>query len=138
LYHVPHCGRKPKVNVIREAGRLDLKPVLVAVAILFLSVGQVKADEYGSFDDSGNYNYYSGPGRPSLPDQPQPLYDYNRRAQEEADRQAIERNRQAYIDKQRRSSAVPSPAVPPRDELIYTPNGTVYCQNGFPGQRYCR
>jgi hypothetical protein len=89
-----------------------LKAAVIAAVTLVLFVGHVKADEYGGFDESGRYNYHSGPSSSNSRSYRQETdQSYQRNRQEEADLQAERWRQEAFRQEQdRRSNAVP-PAV---------------------------
>jgi hypothetical protein len=97
---------RPLLNTLLKAAAIVLAP-------LVLFVSQVQADEMGSFDASGNYNYhsYSPPSSNSRSYRQETDEGYQRNRREEADLQAERWRREAFRQEQdRRSNAVP-PAV---------------------------
>lgn len=78
---------------IRSAVTL-LAATILAVMIAVTFIGAVTADEYGSFDDRGNYNYHGADSmRPSFSD---PGYNSYHRSQELQERQERSSQPQEY------------------------------------------
>jgi len=88
---------------------VKLAALCVATALfgLWLSTSNVQAagDTYGTFDESGRYGYhsYSGPGRPSLPDESR---EYHSQA-EEADQKEEQWRQDSLRQSRERENATP-------------------------------
>jgi hypothetical protein len=88
---------------------VKLAALCVATALfgLWLSTSNVQAagDAYGTFDESGRYGYhsYSGPGRPSLPDDSR---EYHSQA-EEADQKEEQWRQDSLRQSRERENATP-------------------------------
>jgi len=86
-----------------------MRVLLHTVAALVLLAGSAGAQQWEwNPDGTGQYGAYSGPGRPSLPDQSR---EYHRQA-ETADRQAEQWRQEALRQESERQAAAAAPARP--------------------------
>jgi hypothetical protein len=113
-----------------------LKAAVIVAATLLLYTNHVQAE--GPYPWSDQPEYQRTPGDYSQGSD-RGYRDYYGRGPEEIDRDRIERNRQAYIDEQRRQSA--APAKPRADQEQYSvqgPNGRyVICMPQLGGNVIC-
>ena len=104
--------------------KLVMRSTIAALCGIWLSASPLQADEYGSFDESGNYQHYNSPNslRPSIG---QDGYEQLRQQQEL-------RENQANQEQLRRYHCTPEEPTwrdrNPDPTYFYTPKGMVTCQ----------
>lgn len=115
---------------------------LFAIALVSSASNAYAAgDGYGSFNESGRYNYHGyAPGSSLRPSIGQPGYEENRRARESFDAEA-NRWRQEALRQERESSSNSAKPIDPNPynfpEAVYGPNGRMMlCTKGFTAT-YC-
>jgi hypothetical protein len=105
----------------------------------WLSASPVQADQYGGFDETGHYQYGSGPhSSPYRPSIGQSGYEQLRQQQEREDLQSNQDQLRRYHE----APAVGSPRSGGNKynfyEPTYLPDGKVLmCAKGFHGATYC-
>jgi len=119
--------------------KLGTRGTTAALCGIWLSISTAQADQYGSFDETGHYQYGSGPySSPYRPSIGQSGYEQLRQQQEREDLQSNQDQLRRYHE----APAIGSPQSGGNKynfyEPTYLPGGKVLmCAKGFHSATYC-